>query len=451
MDMNHGNSRRATPDEQWDPVDSVAPMDIGDFHAYLPDHKYVHMVTRQLWPAAAVDASVPWPQINGKAMRPSAFLDKNKSVQQMTWHPDHGEIIKDKLVYEGGWVDRLGARTFNLYRPPDIMNGDARNAARWRDHLRCIYPDDADHIERWLAQRVQYPGVKINHALMLGGEQGIGKDSLLEPVKLGVGPWNFKEVTPQQMLGRFNPWVRAVILRISEGRDLGEINRFAFYDHSKIYIAAPPDTIMCDEKNTHEHPVFNLMGIILTSNYKTSGIYLPPDDRRHFVAWSESTKDEFDAEYWPRYWDWLAGGGAENVVAYLRGLDLSSFDPKAPPPKTEAWHCIVHSNIAPEDADISELISDLGHPVVLVLNQLIEAAKLRNREEIIWDLTDRGKRRAVPHKLERAGYSIVRNPDAQDGLWKVERRRVVIYGHRDKSRNELITEARRLAVGQSGQ
>jgi hypothetical protein len=38
--------------------------------------------------------------------------------------------------------------------------------------------------------------------------QGVGKDSLLEPAKYGVGPWNFAEVSPQQVLGRFcsQPW-----------------------------------------------------------------------------------------------------------------------------------------------------------------------------------------------------------------------------------------------------
>jgi hypothetical protein len=62
---------------------------------------------------------------------------------------------------------------------------------RWLAHIRKIYPDDADHIIAWLAHRVQRPGEKINHALVLGGEPGIGKDSMLEPVKYAVGPWNF--------------------------------------------------------------------------------------------------------------------------------------------------------------------------------------------------------------------------------------------------------------------
>ena len=86
---------------------------------------------------------------------------------------------------------------------------------------------------RWLAHRVQRPAEKINHALVLGGAQGIGKDTLLEPVKHAVGPWNFQEVSPTHLLGRFNGFVKSVILRVSEARDLGEIDRFSFYDHTK--------------------------------------------------------------------------------------------------------------------------------------------------------------------------------------------------------------------------
>jgi hypothetical protein len=80
---------------------------------------------------------------------------------------------------------------------------------------------------------VQRPQEKINHALVLGGSQGIGKDTLLEPVKRAVGPWNFQEVSPQQLLGRFNGYLKSIILRVSEARDLGEVNRYQFYDHLK--------------------------------------------------------------------------------------------------------------------------------------------------------------------------------------------------------------------------
>ena len=151
---------------------------------------------------------------------------------------------------------------------------------------------------------MQRPQEKINHALVLGGPQGIGKDTLLEPAKRAVGPWNFAEVSPQQLLGRFNGFLKSVILRVSEARDLGEVNRYSFYDHMKAITAAPPDVLRVDEKNLREYNVPNLCGVIITTNHKTDGIFLPADDRRHYVAWSDLTKDDFETDYWTKLWSW---------------------------------------------------------------------------------------------------------------------------------------------------
>jgi hypothetical protein len=103
---------------------------------------------------------------------------------------------------------------------------------------------------------------------VLGGAMGIGKDTLLEPVKLAVGPWNFSEVSPHHLMGRFNGFLKCVILRISEARDLGDINRYQFYDHLKVIIAAPPDVLRIDEKHLREHSIPNCCGVIITTNYK---------------------------------------------------------------------------------------------------------------------------------------------------------------------------------------
>jgi len=119
--------------------------------------------------------------------------------------------------------DRKGARVFNLYRPPEVIASNSRDIKFWRDHLHALWPDEADHIERWLAHRVQRPGEKINHALVLGGAPGVGKDAVVEPLKRAVGAWNFTDVSPQAVLGNFNEFARAVVLRISEGKDLGDM------------------------------------------------------------------------------------------------------------------------------------------------------------------------------------------------------------------------------------
>jgi hypothetical protein len=210
------------------------------------------MPARELWPAASVNARLPAIMgLNGE-MKPARWLDQNRPVEQMTWAPGFPMLVQDKLIADGGWIHRLGCSVFNLYRPP-IITPIAGDVIPWLTLIKTVFPDQADHIVSWLAHRVQRPHEKINHALVLGGEPGIGKDTILEPVKQAVGPWNFADVSPKQVLGRFNGFLKSVILRVSEARDLGEFDRFAFHDHMKVYIAAPPDVLRVDEKNLKEH------------------------------------------------------------------------------------------------------------------------------------------------------------------------------------------------------
>jgi Primase C terminal 2 (PriCT-2)/Family of unknown function (DUF5906) len=304
---------------------------LDDFRAYMPAHAYLYLPTHELWPGSSVNARIPpvplldkdgKPKLDEdgkpKTLKANLWLDRNRPVEQMTWAPGYPELIADRVVDQGGWIEKPGVTVFNLYRAPTIPLGDPSGAGPWVEHIYRVYPDDADHIIKYLAQRVQRPQDKINHGLILGGAPGIGKDTLLEPVKHAVGPWNVSEVSPLQMLGRFNSFLKSVILRVSEARDLGELNRFALYEHMKQYLAAPPDVLRCDEKNIREHAVFNVMGVVITSNRKDS-FYLPADDRRHFVAWTELTKEDFPEGYW-RCQDrkdglWRLGGRRQIIYA----------------------------------------------------------------------------------------------------------------------------------------
>ena len=349
-------------------------------------------------------------------------------------------IIRDRLVSAGGWIERHGVSCFNLYRPPQIELGDATKAGPWLEHVLNIYGEQAEHMILWLAHRVQRPQEKINHALVLGGAQGIGKDTMLEPVKRAVGPWNFSEVTPQHMFGRFNGFVKSVILRVNEARDLGDVDRFAFYDHMKGYTAAPPDVLRVDEKNLREHSVLNCCGVIITTNHKADGIFLPADDRRHFVGWSDTTKEDFAADYWTTLWGWYENdGGYGHVAAYLAGLDLSDFDPKAPPPKTAAFWDIVDASRAPEDAELADVLDRLGNPNATTLVQVRGHA---TGEFAAW-VCDRKNRRQLPYRFERCGYVPVRNDAAKDGLWVINETRQVVYAKASLSVRDRLDAARK--------
>lgn len=415
-----------------------------DFYAFLRDHRYFYRPTGETWPAEGVNGCLPPVMVGGAVLSPARWLDQNRAVQQATWAPGHPEVIEDKLIHEGGFVHRDGARIYNLYRPPAILDGNARSAGVWRDHVHRLYPNEADELTGWLAHRVQRPGEKINHAIVLAGAQGIGKDLTLEPVKRAIGPHNWSEIGPAAMMARFNGWARAVVVRVSEVRDQGETDRYSFYEHLKVYAAAPPDVLRIDEKNLREYTIPNVLGLILTTNYSITGMYLPPDDRRHFVAASIVDRTEFEPDYFTRLYGWFEAGGYGHVAAYLRDYDLSKFNPKAPPRQTEAHRAIVMANAAPEEGELADLLEALGNPDVVSLAMLRDSADGRRMYDLVSMLDDRTRRRVIPHRMGEAGYDAVPNPDRRDGLWWMGGRRGAVYARRALPLRARIESARAL-------
>ena len=97
--------------------------------------------------------------------------------------------------------------------------------------------------------------------------------------------------------------------------------------------------------------------------------------------------------------------------------------PKAPPPKTPAFWDIVDANRAPEDAELADILDKLGKPDATTLVRIANEA---TGDFETW-IKDRKNRRVIPHRLEKCGYVPVRNDAADDGLWKINGQRQVIY------------------------
>jgi Family of unknown function (DUF5906) len=366
-------------------------------------------------------------------------------VEQRAWVPGEPEINENRLVAEGGFFAKKGARIFNLYKPPEIVVATGGDVNFWRDHLHALWPEQADHIERWLAHRAQRPGEKINHALVLGGRQGIGKDATLEPLKRAVGPWNFGGISPQAVLGSFNEFARSVVLRISEGKDLGDIDRVAFYEATKTLIAAPPDTLRVNAKYLSPYYVLNVVGVIITTNHKVGGLFLPGDDRRHFAAWSTKERTDFDAAYWTQYWGKLNAGGAEAVAKHLRQHSLDGFDPKAPPPQTQAFWEMVNAMRSEEESEMADIIESLGKPKALMMSDLVRGASAAGRHILVQYLQDHRNARTVAIRLEDCGYRRLANPKERRGRWWVGGQRTSVYVRHQLTDREGLAAVRALA------
>lgn len=433
----NGQHEKDIPDQ---PEPQASNLSIDEFASYLPERKYIYRPTGKIWEPAGINRAFP-PIKEGKTtIKQSDLIDESCPVHDLTWAPGEPQIIEGRFLDHGGWLAKSGARVYNSYRAPLPCRGDIDQADRWLDHLARVYPDDASHIVDWLAHQVQRPGEKLNHALVLGGAQGIGKDTILEPVRRAVGAWNCGEVSPTELLGRFNAFLKNVLLRVSELRDLGDRDRFGFYEHTKTLIAAPPDTVIIDEKNIRAYRVPNLVGVIFTTNHRTNGLYLPADDRRHFVAWSECIPEDFSSDYWTNLYRWFAEGGSDHVMAYLLAVDLATFDAKAPPPKTSAFWDIVTASRSPEDADLAEAIIKLEEPDALTVADVEQACQ--DLDFKAW-IRDRKNSRQIPHRFEACGYVATRNPDAKDGQWVVNGKRQTVYAKQELSIQQRITAARK--------
>ena len=63
-----------------------------DFVAFMPSHSYIYTPCREFWPAGSVDAKLGKMTVtdadgSSKEIRASAWLDRHRSAEQMTWVP----------------------------------------------------------------------------------------------------------------------------------------------------------------------------------------------------------------------------------------------------------------------------------------------------------------------------------------------------------------------------
>jgi hypothetical protein len=284
---------------------------------------------------------------------------------------------------------------------------------------------------------------------VLGGDVGIGKDTLIAPLVEGVGSWNFSDIGPAAFIGRFNDWARAVVIRINEAREGKECNPVEFYEHAKSYMAAPPDSLLIDAKNTPEFKIPNVCGIIITTNHKLNGVYFPPDDRRHFFAWScVPARDPAADARAAALWNWYEKqGGYGHVIAYLRAHDLSHFNPKAPPPRTDAWRAVVTAGIPAEDAELADVLDAMGRPEVVTIPMIAYRADSMGLQSLREAMCDRSRSKIAAARLHTAGYDALPNPHSKSGLWRIgtDRRRTTVYMRHDipKAQAFAATEAMR--------
>jgi hypothetical protein len=125
-------------------------------------------------------------------------------------------------------------------------------------HVERLISDPAErqHLLDAMAYKVQNPGVKINHALLIGGVPGAGKDSMIAPLLYAIGGENKTNCTSveaaelQQVWGYF---LENEVIIFNELRQSEAIDRRALENRLKPILAAPPELLTVQRKGQHPY------------------------------------------------------------------------------------------------------------------------------------------------------------------------------------------------------
>jgi len=420
----------------WAP--QVGEVPIEQFVYFAPANDYIYRPTNEHWIAASVDNAVSPMNDDGHVMKASVWLARNMLATSQTSEPDQDDdFIKGFDARQGELIAQPGAAVYNTYRRPDMKlfeAGDARFAGKFVEHVQRVFPGpapapgqatDADQLLDYLAHRAQRPGEKPRFAILMAGEQGTGKDTCIEMAKPALGHWNCSDIEPAALETDFNEYEAATLVRISETANLHEMNKWAFNEKTKTLIAGNPDASTINPKYGKKYSIRKYCGVILTTNHLSTGIYIPPGDRRYDVLQSATAAemgiptDEDKKKYFNDIYSWFNDEGRAHVVAFLMERDISKFDPNVGQRKTAAHQSVVMSGKS-GDEWLDDAIHELGEPMHVRLDQVVELCV--NNGAKAGDV-----RAKISPAMTRAGYSLVRNPNAADGRWKFGKKKSSVW------------------------
>jgi hypothetical protein len=270
----------------------------------------------------------------------STSYDENRTAM--------GARVLSGVTYAPGTaplVEHQGQIYGNKWRDGRPQIEDAIDPQPWLDHIERLIPDpvERNHMLDAFAFKVQHPGVKINHAILIGGIQGAGKDSMIAPLLYAIGggnKLNCASVETAELQQQWGYYLENEVIIFNELRQSEAVDRRALENRLKPILAAPPELLTVQRKMMHPIQVRNQALVLAMSNFRDA-IAIPSEDRRWFVVWTHAPKmsDQESAALW----DWFNGGGLQAGALYLRRRDVTKFQPGATPPWTEAKSIMVHT------------------------------------------------------------------------------------------------------------
>ncbi|HEY0137901.1 MAG TPA: primase-helicase family protein, partial [Nannocystis sp.] len=205
---------------------------------------------------------------------------------------------------------------------------------------------------------IQNPGLKPNWALVIGSTyEGMGKDLMLEPVRVALGASNVREITPEDLDSTYTWFLAKCRLVLVEEMKLSE--RKATMNRLKPLVAAPPYTLSVNAKFEPQYEIPNIIAAIFFTNVENA-LAISSQGRRYFVTWNDGQPR--DATYYEGLVAWYRGGGAALAARWLLQLDVSDFKAQGRAPDSGAKDDMRRASRTLLEEWLEDSIADVAAP-----------------------------------------------------------------------------------------
>jgi len=431
-----GTIAKLAIEKGWAPSQVGVPIENFIYLAAL--NKFMYKLNRGQWIDTAINAAVSKVNFEGEIILASEWLRKNRLVTSITCDPSlTDDYIKGFDSSDGELIQSDGA-IFNTYRHPTIISGDSSLAKPFVEHIQKLFnkEGDAEQFLNYMAHRVQLPAEKPRFALLIGGGQGVGKDTAVEMCIPAIGSWNVSNIEPSHLEASFNEHAATALVRINEAASQQEISKWAFNEKTKVLIAGLPDICTINPKFGLKYSVKLFCGVIITTNHLLNGLHIPPDDRRYDVI-DCATHEEMGFKslddrkiYFDWLWNWFyKEKGSSHVAAYLREKDICKFSASNGQRKTKAHQSIIMAELE-QYGWFFDIVNELGSPDFISVPTIKRLAERNGEIDTSKASQFQGK---IKHAALAGGYTRYGNPNSREGRWTLPEVNTgfVVYARKD--------------------
>ena len=312
-----------------------------DRFAYLQNEDaYFDLVKRREMSRRAFTAvfrHIPCISLHGSGkikIDPATCYDENRQAHNakvlvgLTYAAGESTIVvKNGEMYGNRWIN---AR-------PDVSAAMPGDISLWQDHCRKLVPESTElsHIWDIMAFKTQNPRVKINHAVLHAGDEGVGKDLMWRPFMWAISgdtELNRATLDGDTINSAWGYHLESEVLVLNELKEPDGALRRQLANRLKPVIAAPPEYLTVTRKGLHPYDTLNRLFVLAFSNDPVP-ISLPTQDRRWFCVWSHCAPMVGDSG--KRLKEWQDKGGNALIAQWLHTRDISKFNPGVAPAMTE--------------------------------------------------------------------------------------------------------------------